>query len=65
MNKKVSILVPCFNEEDNVVPISNAIIEQMEKLQKYDYEILFIDNCSQDNTRPLIRELCSKNQSHF
>ena len=62
MSKKVSILVPCYNEEENVVAISNAIIEQMEKLPKYDYEIIFIDNCSKDNTRALIREICSKNQ---
>lgn len=61
MSKKVSILVPCFNEEENVDAISNAIIEQMEKLQKYDYEIIFIDNCSKDNTRALIRDLCNKN----
>ena len=61
MSKKVSILVPCYNEEENVEAISNAIIEQMEKLSKYDYEIIFIDNCSKDNTRALIRELCSKN----
>ncbi len=61
MNKKVSIMVPCYNEEENVVPISEAIIEQLEKLQKYDYEIIFIDNCSKDNTRALLRELCSKN----
>lgn len=62
MSKKVSILVPCYNEEENVIPISEAIIEQMEKLPKYDYEIIFIDNCSKDNTRALIREICSKNQ---
>ena len=61
MNKKVSILVPCYNEEENVVPVSEAIIEQIEKLPQYDYELIFIDNCSKDNTRALIRNLCSKN----
>lgn len=61
MSKKVSILVPCYNEEENVVPLSEAIIEQLEKLPQYDYEILFIDNCSKDNTRALLKELCSKN----
>ena len=59
--KKVSIMVPCFNEQENVVPISQAIITQMEQLPQYDYELLFIDNCSTDNTRPLIREICNKN----
>ena len=32
--KKISVLVPCYNEEENVIPISQAIIEQIEKLEK-------------------------------
>lgn len=59
--KKVSIMVPCYNEQDNVVPISEAIVRQMEALPQYDYELLFIDNCSTDNTRPLLRKICSEN----
>lgn len=60
--KKVSIMVPCFNEEENVVPISEAIVEQMKALPQYDYEVLFIDNCSTDNTRSLLRMICAKNK---
>ena len=57
--KKISIVVPTYNEEENVVPISKAIIEEMEKsLSNYDYELIFIDNCSTDNTQKLLRELC-------
>lgn len=59
--KKVSIMVPCYNEQENVVPISQAIVGQMEALPQYDYEVLFIDNCSTDNTRPLLRDICSSN----
>ena len=60
--KKISILIPCYNEEDNVVPIANAIVEEMDKnLSSYDYEIVFIDNDSKDNTRPLLREICKRN----
>ena len=59
--KKVSIMVPCYNEEENVVPMSEALVAQMEQLPQYDYEILFIDNCSQDKTRELLREICAKN----
>ena len=59
--KTVSILIPCYNEEANVVPLSEAIIKQMEELPQYNYEIVFIDNNSQDNTRTLIRSLCNKN----
>ena len=60
--KKISILVPCYNEEENVVPIAKAITEEIEKnLSDYDYELIFIDNDSKDNTRPLLREICKRN----
>lgn len=61
--KKVSILIPCYNEEENVVPMSEAVVSLFEKeLTKYDYELLFIDNDSRDNTRNLLREICAKNR---
>ena len=57
--KTISVVVACFNEEENVVPMSLAITDVFEKhLSMYDYEIIFIDNCSTDNTRPLLRDLC-------
>lgn len=60
--KKISILIPCYNEEDNVVPMSEAIVNLFTtELTAYDYELLFIDNDSHDNTRPLLREICAKN----
>ena len=61
--KKISIMIPCYNEEENVKPISKAVIEVLQKeLPQYDYEILFIDNCSQDKTRQYLRELCTGNK---
>jgi glycosyltransferase involved in cell wall biosynthesis len=61
--KKISVLIPCYNEQENVVLISNEIVKILEtELSGYDYEIIFIDNCSTDNTRPLLREICKKNQ---
>ncbi len=62
MKKKVSIMIPCYNEEENIVAITDAVVAQMEKLPQYDYEIVCIDNDSTDNTRPLIREICAKNK---
>ena len=60
--KKISIMIPCYNEEENVVPISEAVINELGKsLPEYDYEILFIDNDSKDNTRQLLREICKNN----
>ena len=61
--KKISIMVPCYNEEDNVVPLSQALIQMFEKdLPQYDYDILFIDNDSTDATRVKLRQLCKENR---
>ena len=39
--KKVSILIPCYNEEENVVPMSKAVVEMFEQqLPQYDYELI-------------------------
>ena len=61
--KKISILVPTFNEEENVKPLSEAIVKMFsDTLKDYDYELVFIDNDSKDNTRLLLREMCTKNR---
>ena len=61
--KKISVMIPCYNEEENVVPITQAVVDMFAKdLPAYDYEILFIDNCSTDRTRDLLRMICSQNQ---
>ena len=61
--KKISVLIPCYNEEENVIPLSEAIIEQFEQhLPQYDYEIVFIDNDSKDTTREKLTALCAKNK---
>ena len=60
--KKISIMIPCYNEEENVVPISRAVVDILQnELPAYDYELLFIDNCSTDRTRDLLRMICSEN----
>ena len=59
MMKTVSFLIPCYNEKENVVPMSEAIVKLMEtELKDYDYELVFIDNCSTDGTRDLLRMIC-------
>jgi glycosyltransferase involved in cell wall biosynthesis len=61
--KKISILIPCYNEEANVILLYNEIIKIIANdLASYDYEIIFIDNCSTDNTRTLLRKICSENK---
>lgn len=61
--KKISVMIPCYNEEENVIPMSEAVIEQFEAhLPQYDYEILFIDNDSNDSTRQKLISLCEGNK---
>lgn len=61
--KKISILVPCFNEAENVRPLSEAVIGILaDRLGGYDYELIFIDNCSADGTREILADLCAGNK---
>ena len=61
--KMISFMIPCYNEKENVVPMSEAIVKLMQTdLSDYDYELLFIDNCSTDGTRDLLRQICAGNK---
>lgn len=63
--KTVSIVVACYNEEGNVAALCDAIGEVFKtKLPEYNYQLLFMDNDSTDNTRPLLKELCEKDPAH-
>ena len=51
MGKKLlSIIIPCYNEEKTVETIYVAITDTMDMLPQYDYEILFVNDGSKDNT---------------
>ena len=59
----INVVIPTYNEEENVAPLSDAIIKVIsEKLPEYDYEIIFIDNYSKDKTRKVIYGLCDGNK---
>lgn len=59
--RKISIMTACYNEEENVVQLTDAVRKIMgEELPAYDYEHVFIDNCSEDNTLALLKEICAK-----
>ena len=61
--KKISIIIPCYNEEENVGPMAQALTDMFAKdLPDYDYEIVFIDNDSSDLTRPRLRQICKENK---
>lgn len=59
--KKISVLIPCYNEEENVEPIYKAVSDILKKeCSVYDYEILFIDNSSTDETKQILRSICQE-----
>lgn len=61
--KKISVLVPTYNEEENAALLAGEIIRIFkEELPEYDYELVFIDNNSKDGTRMAIRKLCAENK---
>lgn len=64
VKKKISIVIPTYNEEENIRPITKAVVDEIvTNLPEYDYEVVIIDNNSQDKTRPIIRALCNENKN--
>ena len=61
--KMISLMVPCYNEVENVRAMADALRKEMrESLSAYDYEIVFIDNCSTDGTRDILEDLCKEDK---
>lgn len=60
--KLISIVSPCYNEEDNVGPLTERLQQVLEQLPQYRYEIILIDNASTDNTVARLRELAAKDK---
>lgn len=60
--KKISILVPCYNEEQNVSPMAKTLTAICQQMVDYDYEIIFRDNASTDGTVAILREIAQNDQ---
>ncbi len=59
--KLISIITPCYNEEDNVEACAAAVRRVFEAaLPGYDYEHIFCDNASKDRTEQLLRAMAAK-----
>lgn len=64
MKKKISIVTPCYNEEPNVEELYLQVRAQFDKLSHmYDYEHIFIDNASTDNTVAELKKLAAKDKN--
>jgi polyisoprenyl-phosphate glycosyltransferase len=57
--KTISIVTPCFNEEENIEAVYLQVKQVFEGLEEFNYEHIFIDNASTDRTVPILREICT------
>ena len=62
MNKLISILIPTFNEFENIESCYLEVKKELSKLTKYDHEIIILDNKSTDGTFDLIKKICQKDK---
>jgi len=58
--KTISIVTPCYNEQDNVEELWRRIRDVMATLDQYSYEHIFIDNASSDMTAELLRRMAAQ-----
>lgn len=58
--KKISIVVPCYNEQDALQYFYDAVARLAQEMPTIIYEFIFVDDGSQDNTLQLIKELQRK-----
>jgi dolichol-phosphate mannosyltransferase len=49
--KRIAIIIPCFNEEENIASVHHALVREAEKVKNFSFEFLFIDNGSSDRSR--------------
>lgn len=58
--KKISVIIPAYNEEGNILPLVQRLTNQLK--QYHDYEVIFIDDGSKDNTLKVIQNLRKKDK---
>lgn len=60
MKRTISVVIPCFNEEANIQKAYGAVVKIFKKLPKYEYEIVFSDNCSTDKSPKIMKDIAKK-----
>ncbi len=63
MPKLISIITPCYNEEENVAELYRQVKEVFDGLTGYAYEHIFIDNASRDRTVPILKEIAGTDRN--
>lgn len=57
--KKVSFVIPCYRSEQTIAKVVDEIHKTLAELNRYEYEIVLVNDCSPDGTFEVIRELCA------
>jgi dolichol-phosphate mannosyltransferase len=55
--KRISVIVPCYNEEEVLLTTHQRLTEVLEKLQGYEYELIYVNDGSRDKTLPMLRDI--------
>ena len=58
----ISIVTPCYNEEENVREVYEQVKQVFDDLEDYTYEHIFIDNASKDKTVAILREIAKNDK---
>ena len=61
--KKISIAGTCYNESGNIFELYDRCMAELKKFPQYDYEFVFADNCSTDDTREKLREIAAADKN--
>jgi len=59
---KLSIIIPCYNEKSTINLILKKVTESLKKYQILNYEIIIVDDCSNDGTKELLNNLIQEDK---
>jgi len=62
MKKKISILIPCYNEAESLPLLVDELMRVVHNQKGYEWEILFVNDGSKDNTLQIIRQMRAKDE---
>ncbi len=62
---KISVVVPCYNEQDSVPIFYREVKKILDTIEDTQYEIIFIDDGSKDNTLNILKELSKETECHY
>jgi len=65
MKKTITIAIPCYNEERNIVQIYDKVESIVKYIRKYNFEYMFVDNGSIDKTKKIIKQLIKKHSNVY